>query len=230
MQKGIFVSGIGTEVGKTVISAIITRALRADYWKPVQAGDLAWTDSMKVKAWTAGKAGIFHEEAFRLNTPASPHYAAAEDGIRIQLSDFKLPVTDNFLVVEGAGGLLVPLNSADTIADLIKQLDLAVVLVSRHYLGSINHTLLSIDYLQRRDIPIAGIVFNGAPTPSTSSIITEMSGEKVLFHLPEMEAVNPEQIAYWAAEVRPALEKTLRSKPGETSEVYFDRTEKTSEV
>ena len=209
MQKGIFVSGIGTEIGKTVVSAIITRALQADYWKPVQAGDLAWTDSMKVKAWTAGKAGVFHEESFRLNTPASPHYAAAEDGITIQLSDFKLPATDNFLVVEGAGGLLVPLNSSDTIADLIKELDLAVLLVSRHYLGSINHTLLSIDYLQGRGIPIAGIVFNGPATPSTSSIITEMSGEKVLFHLPEMTEVNAEQIAYWAEEVRPVLEHVL---------------------
>lgn len=209
MQKGIFVSGIGTEIGKTVISAIITSALEADYWKPVQAGDLAWTDSMKVKAWTEGKAGVFHEETFRLNTPASPHFAAAEDGITIQLDDFKLPTTDNFLVVEGAGGLLVPLNSYDTIADLIKQLDLAVVLVSRHYLGSINHTLLSIDYLQRREIPIAGIVFNGPPTPSTSSIITEMSGEKVLFHLPELEEINVEQITYWAEKMRPALEKAL---------------------
>lgn len=209
MQKGIFVSGIGTEIGKTVISAIISRALRADYWKPVQAGDLAWTDSMKVKAWTAGEAGVFHQETFSLNTPASPHFAAAEDGITIQLNDFKLPTTDNFLVVEGAGGLLVPLNHSDTIADLIKHLDLAVVLVSRHYLGSINHTLLSIDYLKQRKIPIAGIVFNGPPTPSTSSIITEMSGEKVLFHLPEMEEVNTDQIAFWAEEVRPVLEQAL---------------------
>ena len=209
MQRGIFVSGIGTEIGKTVISAIITKALHADYWKPVQAGDLSWTDSMKVKAWTEGGKGVFHEEAFRLQTPASPHFAAEKDGIDIQLADFKLPYTDNFLVVEGAGGLMVPLNSADTIVDLIQHLDLAVVLVSRHYLGSINHTLLSIECLKQRGIPIAGIVFNGPATPSTSDIITEMSGEPVLFHLPELEVVDADQVDYWAREMRSVLQQTL---------------------
>ncbi len=209
MQRGIFVSGIGTEIGKTVISAIITKALQADYWKPVQAGDLAWTDTMKVKAWTEGGKGVFHEEAFRLQTPASPHFAAAKDGIDIQLTDFKLPQTDNFLVVEGAGGLLVPLNQSDTIADLIQHLGLAVVLVSRHYLGSINHTLLSITCLKQRGIPIAGIVFNGPATPSSSSIITQMSGAPVLFHLPELEVVDADQVDYWARELRPVLNPVL---------------------
>lgn len=207
MLKGVFVSGIGTEVGKTIVAAILTRALEADYWKPVQAGDLDQSDSMKVKQWSQRPATRFHPEAFRLNTAASPHYAAQIDQLQLELSSFKLPETDNFLIVEGAGGLMVPLNEKDTMLDLIQQLQLPVVLVSRHYLGSINHSLLSLDCLQARNIPLAGLIFNGPSTPSTSSIIEKMSRQPALFHLPELASVNPEQIRYWADQIRPSLQK-----------------------
>ena len=205
MKKGVFVSGIGTEIGKTLVSAILTRALDADYWKPVQSGDLHHTDSMKVRHLSQGAESRFHPEAFRLNTPASPHYSAAIDQVQIELKDFSLPETENFLIVEGAGGLMVPLNEEHTILDLIQYLEIPVVLVSQHYLGSINHTLLSLNCLKERGIPLAGLIFNGPSTPSTSSIIEQMSGQEALFHLPELEEVNPEQVQHWATQIAPIL-------------------------
>jgi dethiobiotin synthetase len=190
--KGVFVTGIGTEVGKTVTAALLVRALRADYWKPIQSGDLDDTDTMKVEAWAGEAAGQIHTERYRLNLPMSPHASAADDGVAIGLNDFELPQTDNFLVVEGAGGLQVPLNDKDCIIDLISHLGLPVVLVSRHYLGSINHTLLSVEALRHRNIPIAGLIFNGDPHPSTESIIEKMTGIQPLFRLGEMQALNDE--------------------------------------
>lgn len=211
MKKGVFVSGIGTEVGKTVVSAILTRALQADYWKPIQSGDLHASDSMKVQALSQVPVQQFHPETYRLQTPASPHYSAALDDVIINLETFHLPATDNFLIVEGAGGLLVPLNEQHTMLDLIEHLQLPVVLVSQHYLGSINHSLLSLQCLAEREIPLAGLIFNGPETPSTSSIIEKMSGTEALFHLPQLEAVDEKQLAYWAAKIRPILEKAWLS-------------------
>ncbi len=192
MQQ-LFVSGIGTEVGKTVVSAILVEALQADYWKPVQAGDLYHSDTDKIKAWT-NKAGKFHPETYRLNTPASPHYAAKLDNIDIQLTDFHLPKTNNHLIVEGAGGLYVPLNNKDLIIDLIAHLGIPVVLVSRNYLGSINHTLLSIEALTRRNIPIAGLVFNGVPTPSTEQYILSYFDIPLIAHVDEIEEITSQKI------------------------------------
>ena len=197
--KGIFVTGIGTEVGKTVVAALLTRALKADYWKPVQSGDLDNTDTMKIRQWFGPEAGHIHPERFRLTLPMSPHASAAHDGIDIKLSDFSLPDTDNFLVVEGAGGLHVPLNDQDCIIDLIKELGLAVVLVSRHYLGSINHTLLSVEALRSRNIPIAGLIFNGAEHPTTESIIQKMTGLEPLFRLDELPAMDENNFSKQAA-------------------------------
>lgn len=209
MAKQFFVSGISTEIGKTVVSSILVHALKADYWKPVQSGDLHQTDSMKAQEWGGHEAMVVHPEGFCLNTPASPHYSAEVDGVRIHLEDFKLPDTSNHLIVEGAGGLLVPLNDEDTILDLIDYLKIPVVLVSQNYLGSINHTLLSMEALQRRNIPIAGIVFNGPSTPSTERIIQKMTGVAVIFHLEELEEVNAASIQSrakkYGAEIRSAL-------------------------
>ncbi len=176
MQKKYFISGIGTEVGKTVVSAILTEHLKADYWKPVQAGDLDNSDSIKVKKWISNTKTTIHREQFRLNTPASPHYAAQVDDITIELNDFKLPQTDNHLLVEGAGGLLVPLNDNNTILDLIIYLNLPVILVANYYLGSINHTLLSINILKNKNIPISAVVFTGETTASSRDIIIKQSG------------------------------------------------------
>ena len=173
MSPSLFVTGIGTEIGKTVCSAILVKTLGADYWKPVQSGDLHHTDTRKVAEWNGLTPAHprFHPETYRLRTPMSPHAAAALDGVRIELDRFQLPVTGRPLVVEGAGGLMVPLNERDLLLDLILKLGLPVVLVSRNYLGSINHTLLSIAQLRQAGVPLAGLIFNGPPTPTTEAFI-----------------------------------------------------------
>lgn len=191
--KQFFVAGIGTEVGKTVVSAILTETLKADYWKPVQSGDLHHTDSHKIEEWTTFPV-VIHPETYRLNTPASPHYSAAVDGLKIELSVFKTPEPENHLIVEGAGGLHVPLNDEYMMIDLMEQLELPVILVSRNYLGSINHTLLSIEALQRRNIPIVGIVFNGKTTPSTESYILSYTGLSCIGRVGEEAEINKETI------------------------------------
>ncbi len=189
-MKTYFITGIGTEVGKTITSAVITQALKADYWKPVQAGELDDSDRMKVEALIDNDRSKFHPEAYRLNQPMSPHAAAEIDGVKIDISSIKMPHTDNHLVIEGAGGLLVPLNDKDTILNLIETLNCEVILVSRHYLGSINHTLMSIELLKQRNIRIKGILFNGKENKDTESIITKMSGIKVLGRIDELENLN----------------------------------------
>jgi dethiobiotin synthetase len=180
----LFITGIGTDVGKTIVSAIVTEALEADYWKPIQAGDLEKSDSHKVKSYISNLKTQFHLNAYALQTPASPHFAAAVDGVTIELKKITEPETDNHLVVEGAGGLFVPLNETDCVVDLI-QSDYKVILVSRHYLGSINHTLLSIEALQNRKIRIAGIIFSGAENKATESIILHKSGVKHIGRIEE---------------------------------------------
>lgn len=166
----IFITGIGTDVGKTVASAIVTQALEADYWKPVQAGDLDHSDSHKIQSLLSNSKTVIHPNAYALNTPASPHWAAQIDGLRIDLKKIKAPTTKNTLVIEGAGGVLVPLNEQDCVIDLI-QADYKVIVVSRHYLGSINHTLLTVEALRNRSLNVSGIIFSGDEHPSTEKII-----------------------------------------------------------
>lgn len=199
MSKQIFVSGIGTEVGKTVVSAALVEHLKADYWKPVQSGDLDYTDSMKVQEWISNEHTTIHPETFKLNTPASPHLSARLDGVEIRKEDFQLPQTENNLVVEGAGGLLVPLSTKELIVDLIAHLQLPVVLVVRNYLGSINHTLLSIEALKQRNIPLLGLIYSGNKNAESEAIIAEFSGVRCLGYLPEYDAVNPANIKDAAA-------------------------------
>jgi dethiobiotin synthetase len=175
----LFITGIGTDVGKTVASAIVVEALEADYWKPIQAGDLDNSDSHKIKGLISNIKSKILDNAYALKTPASPHLAAAIDEIRIELKKIKEPLIQNHLVVEGAGGVLVPLNDTDCVIDLI-QPDYQVIVVSRHYLGSINHTLLTIEALKNRNIAIAGIVFSGDENKATEEIILNKSGIKFI--------------------------------------------------
>ena len=175
----LFITGIGTDVGKTIVSAIVTEALEADYWKPIQAGDLENSDSHKIKSFLSNKKTVVHPNSYALNTPASPHLAAEIDGITIDLNQITEPETANHLVVEGAGGVFVPLNSKDCVIDLV-QPDYKVIVVSRHYLGSINHTLLTIEALQNRKITIAGIIFSGDENKATEEIIQTKSGLKCI--------------------------------------------------
>lgn len=178
----LFITGIGTDVGKTVVSAIISQALEADYWKPIQAGDLDYSDSHKVKSYVSNHKTKFFDNSYALQTPASPHYAAEIDGVTIDLVNIIEPQTTNHLVIEGAGGIFVPLNSQNTIIDLIKP-DYKVIVVSRHYLGNINHTLLTIEALQNRKIKVAGIIFNGDENIATESIILSKTQVKFIGRL-----------------------------------------------
>jgi dethiobiotin synthetase len=175
----LFITGISTDVGKTIASSIIVEALEADYWKPIQAGDLDNSDSHKVKSQISNPKSQIFENSYKLNTPASPHYSAAVDGITIDLKNISEPNTDNHLVIEGAGGVFVPLNDTDCVIDLI-QPDYKVIVVSRHYLGSINHTLLTIEALKNRKINIAGIIFSGTENKATESIILNKAAIKYI--------------------------------------------------
>jgi len=193
----LFITGIGTDIGKTIASAIITEALQADYWKPIQAGDLATSDSHKIKAFISNKKTKIHANSYALQTPASPHYAAALDGITIDIEKIIEPKIKNHLVIEGAGGILVPLNETQTIADLIRP-DYKVVVVSRHYLGSINHTLLTIEALQNRKIKVAGIIFNGDKNAATESIIINKTGLIMLGRIQDEPYFDQNVVSYYA--------------------------------
>ena len=182
MQR-YFVTGISTEVGKTVVSAIITEALQADYWKPVQSGDLEYSDTDKVQNLISNKKSVFHKNSYALHTPMSPHASAKIDGISIELDKIVEPKTKNTLVIEGAGGVLVPLNEVDVILDVIKP-NYKVIVVSRHYLGSINHTLLTLNLLKEKGFDVS-LIFSGAEHPTTESIITKMSKVPVIGRVDE---------------------------------------------
>ncbi|MFD0794118.1 dethiobiotin synthase [Mucilaginibacter litoreus] len=195
MHKPLFVTGIGTGIGKTLISAILVEKLKADYWKPVQSGDLDDSDTLKVQSLVSNSASVYHPETYRLTQPYSPHKSAALDGIVIDETAFVLPQTNNRLIIEGAGGLMVPLNDHFLMIDLIKQLNAEVILVSQNYLGSINHTLLSAEALSNRDIPVKGILFNGEENPSTEDFIKNYTNLAYLGHIPAFEKVTKETIA-----------------------------------
>jgi dethiobiotin synthetase len=200
----LFITGIGTDVGKTVTSAIVTQALEADYWKPIQAGDLDNSDSHKVKSKIENQKSIIHPNAYALNTPASPHLAAEIDGIIIDLKKIIEPKTDNHLVIEAAGGILVPLNNNDSIIDLIKE-DYKVIVVSRHYLGSINHTLLTLEALQSRKIEVAGIIFSGDEDKASESLILSKTKAKCIGRIDNEPYFDQNVISYYADKFRDNL-------------------------
>jgi len=184
LKKSIyFITGISTDVGKTIASAIFVEALKADYWKPVQAGELENCDTNKVKTLVSNTKSVFHTNGYALKTPMSPHAAAEIDNTTINLKSIKEPTTKNHLVIEGAGGLLVPLNNKQTVLDLIKP-NYKVIVVSRHYLGSINHTLLTIDHLKNKGFDIS-IVFSGNEHKSTEDIIKKMTDISVIGRIEE---------------------------------------------
>jgi len=202
--KTYFVTGIGTDVGKTLVSSIVVEALKADYWKPVQAGDLDYSDTDKVKALVSNPTSKFFENSYALNTPMSPHAAAEIDGIEIDINSIKRPNTNTPLVIEGAGGLLVPLNQNDTIVDLIEKKD-KIILVSRHYLGSINHTLLSIDYLLMNGFTNIGLIFSGDEHPTTEQIILSKTKVSFIGRVDEEAEVTSEVISKYAQQFQSEL-------------------------
>lgn len=202
MNKKLFVTGIGTGIGKTIVSAILTEALQADYWKPVQSGDLDRSDSELVKSLTSENI-IIHQERYQLELAASPHQSAKKENIEIKLTDFSLPVTSNHLIVEGAGGLFVPLNEKDFMLDVIQHLNLPVVVVSTNYLGCINHTLLSIEALKNRGILIDLFVFNGEFDEDTHQIILKHLPEDIeKIYLPKIDLLTKENLQKIAVTIR----------------------------
>ena len=203
MSRRIFITGISTEVGKTVVSAVVTEALKADYWKPIQAGDLENCDTQKVWSYVSNPKSFFHPNAYRLKTPMSPHAAATIDNIKINLQKITPPKTNNTLVIEGAGGLLVPLNDRDTILDLILPKDM-VIIVSRHYLGSINHTLLTVSLLRQKGFD-PYIIYSADAHLPTETIIQKMSGAKVLGRVDETNTIDKAFIKKQAAKLQAAL-------------------------
>lgn len=191
-MKKYFITGIGTNIGKTIVSAILTEALEADYWKPIQSGDLDTSDSLKVQNLISNPKTKIHPEAYRLNQPMSPHAAAKLDNITIELNNINLPKTHNNLIIEGAGGLMVPLNDKDLIIDLIAKLDAEVILVSQNYLGSINHTLLSIEMLKSKGLKVSGIIFNGEENKETESFILNYTKLKCLGRIQQHQEITKE--------------------------------------
>lgn len=193
-QQLLFITGIGTEVGKTVCSAIVRKYFSAEYWKPVQSGELDFSDTMKIKSWT-GENTVCYPEIYRLKRAASPHQSAKEEGITIDLNAFKLPETNNNLIVEGAGGLMVPLNDEDFIIDLIQKLNIPAALVIKNYLGCINHTLLSLIALEQRKIKLQYIILNGNFPPDTERIILKnIQPEAAIIRIPHLEEITTENI------------------------------------
>jgi dethiobiotin synthetase len=195
-MNSIFITGIGTDVGKTIVAAIVTEALQADYWKPIQSG-LEETDRGTIQSLITNKKTQIHPEAYRLKTPMSPHKSAQIDGVVIDLEKIKRPKTENTLVIEGAGGLIVPLNDTQTIADLIEKED-HVILVSSGYLGSINHTLLTAESLKSRGLHCVGIIFNHIELDGTIEIIEKMTGLKTLGILNRETTINAEVVQKYA--------------------------------
>lgn len=206
LPQQIFVSGIGTDVGKTVASAILVEALQADYWKPVQAGGLNFTDTHFVQSLVSNTQSVFHAEQYALQTPASPHYAAKQDGVNIDVTAFQFPSTQNRLIVEGAGGLMVPLNGQHTVIDFIKQYDLPVLLVANNYLGSINHTLLSVAVLKQAGIPLLGITFNGDTYLDNAEIIQQLSMVDCVCYVGRASELTKDFVSAEAIKLRQQLE------------------------
>lgn len=206
MQERLFVTGIGTGVGKSIVSAILVEALGAEYWKPLQCGDLERSDTALIKILVRNPAARFHPEQFRLQLPLSPHAAAESEGLRISVKDFKVPQHKAPLIIEGAGGVMVPMNGHELMLDLITHCQAEVVLVSQIYLGSINHTLLTYEALKARKISVRGIVFNGPKTESTTSLICGYTGLDCLLHLDHHSNFGRTQVKEYAEELRVKLE------------------------
>jgi len=187
----LFVTGIGTNIGKTIVSAVLVQHLQADYWKPVQAGDLHYTDSDQIRLLVSNEKTVVHPEQFLLKLPASPHKAARQEGVSISITDFILPQTENQLVIEGAGGLYVPLSDTLYMINLIEHFKAEAVLVVRNYLGCINHTLLSLHALKSREIPLKYVVFNGDFDEDTLNIILDNLPPKTTsFAVTEFQAID----------------------------------------
>lgn len=201
-KRTIVIAGIGTEIGKTISSAIVCEAYQADYWKPIQAGELSFPDTSKVEQLVSNSISHFHKESFALQQAMSPHEAANRENKKISIESINIPKTNNHLIIEMAGGLMVPINNDELFIDFIAKHNLEVVLVSQYYLGSINHTLLSLEALQSREIKLLGLIFNGKKVPSTFDIIMKHTDSPCLLEIDHEDQLTPEVIKKYADRFR----------------------------
>ncbi|MDR3477336.1 MAG: dethiobiotin synthase [Gammaproteobacteria bacterium] len=193
-MKGFFVTGTDTSVGKTLTASAITLALKGTYWKPVESGD---SDYAQVKEWVGLPSEHFVPPMYALKASLSPDQAAQQENIRIDTRTFKMPQTSNTLIVEGAGGIFTPLNETECMIDVIKKFGLPVIVVSRGTLGTINHSLMTIEILRQRNIEIKGIVFSGELNPDNQVAIQQKGKVKILFHLPQFNSVTQNTLHAW---------------------------------
>jgi len=213
MKSVIFVSGIGTGIGKTVVSAILTEALEADYWKPVQAGAAGETDTEWVRNMVTNRKSVIHPEVYNLKSQAPPHIAAREEGVKISMEKIfaaycLLPSTNNTLIIEDAGGLHVPLNDVEFVSDLIRVLNARVILVSRNYPGSINHSLLTSKVCRQKNLRVLGWMFNDKYMDYENDI-TRWSGFPKLGSIPKFENISKDAIAEAASNIKETILQVL---------------------
>ena len=207
LPKRIFIAGIGTDVGKTVVSAILAEALHADYWKPVQCGDLDNSDTNKVRSLVSNYISKFYPEEYKLKVAASPHYAAEAEKVLITPGQLEVTKSDIRILIEAAGGLMVPLSKDYLVIDLIKHFKASVILVSKNYLGSINHTLLSIEALKAREIEVLGVIFNHKNYFDNEEIIQHFTNVSILGEVKKAETVDKEFVIEEAYKLRTTLSK-----------------------
>ena len=198
----LFITGIGTNVGKTVVSAILTEALQADYWKPIQSGTIEGKDSETVTSLISNSKTVIHPETYLLKQPLSPHFAAKLDGVTIEMEKLQLPTTCNHLIIEGAGGLLVPINKNEYVIDVAKKIDCEIVLVISSYLGCINHTLLSIAYLKSNNFKIYALVFNGDFDLEVKQSILDYTLNPIIIDIPTLNTLSKQLISEISMEVK----------------------------
>ncbi len=209
-MKPIFITGTGTDVGKTLVAAIVAEALHADYWKPVQAGYQSGTDSLLVQQLITNGKSIVHPELYKLEMPASPHLAAAAENKKIRINKIinNVPKTKRHLIIEGAGGLMVPLNKKDLTITLIKKLKAQVIIVSKNELGSINHSLLTAAVLKKEKIPVLGWIFT-EEYQHYEAEIANWSGFPVIGAVKHLPVISREIVSLEAIKMRPLLKKFL---------------------
>jgi dethiobiotin synthetase len=189
-----FITGIGTNVGKTIVSAILTEKLEADYWKPIQSGTNEGLDSNTIKELISNSKTVIHPESYLLKEPLSPNLAAKKENRTIALENINLPLTSNHLIIEGAGGLMVPINNKHYVIDLAKKFDCEIIVVMSNYLGCINHSLLTIDYLIRNNFKIKALIFNGDFNVEVKESITNYAPSIKIIDIPSMTLINKKNI------------------------------------
>lgn len=209
-MKPIFITGTGTDVGKTLVAAIVTEALHADYWKPVQAGYADGTDSLWVESMISNHKSVIHPEVYKLKLPASPHLSARFEQQKIVVKNIinHLPQTENRLIIEGAGGLMVPLNEKDLVLKLIKKLKAKVIIVSKNELGSINHSLLTAAVLKKEKVNVLGWIFN-EEYMNYEDEIADWSGFPAIASIKHLTEITKETVRAEAERIKESLQKFL---------------------